>query len=52
MMRENKSEEIECLRCGFYGAHIIYLVELKKEYMFCNCGVYRVVDSRLDETQE
>lgn len=45
-LSKKMSEEVECLRCGFYGATVIYLVELDAEYMFCNCGVFRVLETQ------
>ena len=40
--------ETECLRCGFYAAEIIYVVDLDNEFLFCNCGVFKVVEDEVE----
>ena len=43
--------ETECFRCGFYAAEIIYVIDLDTEYLFCNCGVFKVEkESSIDLT--
>ena len=37
------NQEIECPRCGFYAAEVIYQAHFDAEYLFCNCGVFKIL---------
>lgn len=38
-----KTDVVTCPRCGVPTAEVIYVVEMDGEYLFCQCGVFRIL---------